>query len=495
MHSIFSYIKRIINIMIIIESISLTESSQYFKSYQLISGDLLIINSSEILLQNEITKELSIIKSFDNSLDIQWYSGLLQIEISQFSSNKDGHILCYVNSNLYIISNDYQKICTISLELSTIDITLIPYDIKIEEGNKNYYYIICFLSSNNNINIHEYYYNIDNCNNTLKNSNSVKALNSLKEESLIDTIGGRFHCELMYNEIVTCFAKNNYPIEISNTSFDLKKNLSKISEYCGTINLNSHIISIRSVLSEDKKKALMCFINGDGYVYCNIYDIINNKWGENVKMFNTDISKNNDALKVKYIKETKEFIILGAVEGANIELMKLDENYNVKCNNDKYDYCYSEQSIKENDCYYFYSYDIYYSNIFNNYYATVGCKEDSFVNRTISEEYNIKLDGNTVFYNESISSENNIKEEEIEENEEIQEINKEINEEEKINKELIKEEIVNKEEETEEEKINEKEINGEGINNEEINEKEINEKKYCEDGYFPFYYKNKYNYY
>ena len=157
-------------IFILLEIIYIIKSSAIFKSYQLITGDILIINSAGILLQNQLTKNLSTIKSFNNSISIGTVKELQYVTISQFSSEKDGLILCYIKQNLFVISNDYKTICTNKLEISADHVIIIPYDIKLENNNKNYYYIICFLSSDNKnpINIHEYYYNINTCNYTLK---------------------------------------------------------------------------------------------------------------------------------------------------------------------------------------------------------------------------------------------------------------------------------------------------------------------------------------
>ena len=57
-------------IFILLEIIYIIKSSAIFKSYQLITGDILIINSAGILLQNQLTKNLSTIKSFNNSISI-----------------------------------------------------------------------------------------------------------------------------------------------------------------------------------------------------------------------------------------------------------------------------------------------------------------------------------------------------------------------------------------------------------------------------------------
>ena len=398
----FSYIKQIINIFILFETINLINSSKYFKSYKLISGDLLIINSSGFLLQNKITKEISKIGSFNESITFGSVKSLQDIAISQFSLEKNGVIICYIKNYLYVISNDYKKICTNSFKLSSDHPVIITYDIKNENNNINYYYIICFLS-NNLINIYEYYYNIDNCNNTLKNYNSVKPTNSKNVETDIEISGSKFDCELMYNDIITCFGRNNNPTEISSTSFDLKNNLTKIIEYCSTENANGASI-IRSTISENNKKALMCFYDNNVYSYCNGYDLISNKFTEKISIFNNSITQNTESLKVKYIKETKEYIIFNAMGDTSIDVLKLDENYNIKGNINEYNI---KESLKEDGCLILYSYDIYYSDINNSYYIITGCKDNKFINQEISNEYNN-------FYNESL--ENNTKEDDKKDN-------------------------------------------------------------------------------
>ena len=206
----------------------------------------------------------------------------------------------------------------------------------------------------------------------------------------------------MYNDIVTCFVNNNNPNEIVSTSFNLKNNLT--IEYSSTTEKINSANLIRSTLSEDKKKALVCFYDNDAYVYCSIYDITINKFTEIIKIFNLTIIENSETLKVKYIKEKKEYIIFANVENKYIEIIKLDENYNIKSDNDEYEYCYTEQSLT--NCNKFLSFDIYYSDIKNNYYTIAGCDDNTFINQSLPEKCNIELENNIGFYNKSEFSEN-----------------------------------------------------------------------------------------
>ena len=132
-----------------------------------------------------------------------------------------------------------------------------------------------------------------------------------------------------------------------------------------------------------------------------------NKWTEYIKIFD---SVNVSSIDVKFIKETKEYIIFSVVNTKAI-MVKLDENFNVKNSSNVFDNCYTEQSLQSDDCNYIKYYDFYYSDINNNYNVIGGCT-DSYTNNEMLKECNVKLENNVTFYNDSISSDDITKEEE-----------------------------------------------------------------------------------
>ena len=251
MLSNFSYIKQKISIFLLLYIILLKKSlSQFFKSYQLASGDILIIDSTGIQVQNKTTKKISSIKNISLDIGQNGYN----ISISQFPSEKNGVIFCYIKNSLYVISSDFEKICNSSLEIAAYREIIIPYDIISE----NYHYYICFLTTEKTINIQEYYYNINSCTNTLKNSNSVKPTNSLNGESELNWLGNVVDCELMYNDIITCFIQNTNPSEIATVSFNLSNNLTKEANYCSTTEKNN-VANVISFSIRRQKKSFNVF--------------------------------------------------------------------------------------------------------------------------------------------------------------------------------------------------------------------------------------------
>ena len=429
----------LINAFIIVIIMHLIDSSEYFKSYQLANEDILIIDKSGILVKELSAEGTKTIVSFDGAFDLSSSNNFYDVALSQFPSEKGGLIICYVKQNLYIISSDYQNKYTSSLQLNAAHVIIIPYD-SVQEGSvTNYYYFICFIlqdNNNNAISVLEYYYNIDTCQNNLKISNNITSINSLGEQCKTETLLDRIDCELMYNNIITCFTKNTYPTELAHNSFDINNNLQRISKFSGTTKTNSGANKIKSALSGDKKRALVCRIDDQNYICCQVFDITKNEWSDDVKIFST--INDQDALKLKYIEEKKEYVLFNRKSNTAVDMVIFDENFKVKTNNEEIECGYVEESLS--GCNYLPSYDIYYSNKNKNYFTLTGCDSNGFVNYTVSEKSTNSFENSIILYNGTITAENITNDEK---------------------KEIIKEEK-EKKEEMEEVEVEEKEERREG---------------------------------
>ena len=90
-------------------------------------------------------------------------------------------------------------------------------------------------------------------------------------------IADNFSCELMINSnndnLLTCFFENENPKEIIASSFNVDETTNIINIYNTNTYSNNGIKIIKSYISSDKKKSLICFIDNSNYGNCIIYNL------------------------------------------------------------------------------------------------------------------------------------------------------------------------------------------------------------------------------
>ena len=162
-------------------------------------------------------------------------------------------------------------------------------------------------------------------------------------------------CQLMdhmtYGYVITCFYHNyRNPQEVGSFSFKLENNhISKIPMANATY--IDQPFCMRSVVSQDKKKSLLCYIRNSGDYnertgYCSIYIIDENKFVIN-KYLSKICETTNNNINLDYFKETREYVFTcSSASDAKINIVRLDENFNkIEISQNKYD---SEIIVNDN---------------------------------------------------------------------------------------------------------------------------------------------------
>ena len=378
-------------------------SFSYFHAKTIYSEKILVINENGISTYNQDFKEETIIKNFSENPFTQNKENIetQYITISQFDNDENRYIICRVKNKLYFFSDKNSEDNILLYEYTNNNIT----DVKIEIINsvyenlnlkKIYYFFICYVK--------DYILYVEKYNFINENSNfSLIKTNQIAENSIKYGEGG-LNCQTMHSNInnydfITCFLPEISPgnnLVVYTFDFYLNKNISLSS--CTKENLN--INSLKGVTNKNKTKTLICYVYDN--TYCIIYDINTNSFSNDIKFF-TKCYINPDTLLLNYIEYKKEFVFSCKKLSENVEIMILDENFNIKSNNDNYTYCYNDHKIE--NCSYSYSYDLLYLSEKNDYYILSTCN-DNITYYQSTGKCNIETD-NIDFYNFTYNSSSN----------------------------------------------------------------------------------------
>ncbi len=347
---IFTMIKHYLNVELI-----------YPKSISLASGNIFVIHKDGIDIYDSSMKNLvSNILNFTNSEKLN-EDNLASVTISKFDEiNDNGIILCIIINKIYIFNYDGKLLYTesknnIKNKLSSRYFSLIP----IKRNDNIFTYMISFCNSDNKIAPLFFEYN-----------NSTKT-NTLEEEMtpFEPTISGVVHninecgvsCQLMNrlsSDVVVCFFSGQTDsIKISYMLIDPDSYELLPSNNSYFVLSSYNFKGMRSIVSTNKQKSLICMYYADTNGYCTTYSINDNSFTEN-KCYGAICSDNDYCINLNYIKETNKFVFSCIDYHNKLGVVMFDDNLN---NTNTYD-------ILIKDAYDLTSASIIYSNDKNDYF-------------------------------------------------------------------------------------------------------------------------------
>ena len=143
------------------------------------------------------------------------------------------------------------------------------------------------------------------------------------------------NCQLMKSssndEVLTCFYQSSN--EIIASSFNViieitKKKIELISSLTNS-KINGGAKIIKSILSKNGKKALVCYTNNDKECYCLTYDITKNEWSDYDTYLN-NCSLDISSLIIDYSDNKKEYVVYCFQSSTKFMIQKFDENFGKK---------------------------------------------------------------------------------------------------------------------------------------------------------------------
>ena len=352
--------KKIFFIFIFIINFIKIYVSSVFKTITLINGDYLIINKNGIYTYNK--ESLKLLKSYDfeNSLKLEdnEIENISYIMISEYNS-----IFILTKNYLYIFSiegiykNNYKF-----FEYKEINY----YSINLYEclDSSECYYFVEFINKSKNLVIELYKYNF------IINSND---LISSKDFSL--KIENYFNCHLMTksdnDNYLTCFFESENHNNVISSTFNVDNSYNV--ENLNSINykINGTKI-IKSIISYDKVKALICFIDNLGNLNFMIYNINTFQFNDFINIFNNCLYTSSNLFNIEQFPDFNNYFLYCFYSLTEFSLIQLDQNFQIYSNIT--DYKIDEHSL--NECTQFYLSKLFYSSNFFN--VLTNCNKGSF---------------------------------------------------------------------------------------------------------------------
>ena len=357
-------------------------SFKYFKAFNILSNDILLVTDIGIIKYNIETDSQYLIVSYNNIIS---YDGTLEfITVSQFSSDDGGYIICRINEYIYILSEDASlSFGNIILpELHEQHIELIPY---ITNDSKKSF-IICYINDKFKITLilHEININkIEDSKIIYQNWQVVKY-----DNENIGTISLRsLSCKIMNSDIMqnilTCFVTTSDNLCMNSISFEQENNFTLIEVNKKEINTYTALITID--YGPNKDISLICFFN-NGKFQCLKYYSTLKEWSDIITYLEgCDYYQFNRGLK--YINE--EHLIYCYSSNVKVNYKKLDNEYNIKDFNSK-----GNCSIDIINCYQIYTSTLLYNKNGNQYSLLTDCSYtngDTFRINNINDECEVTI--------------------------------------------------------------------------------------------------------
>lgn len=146
------------------------------------------------------------------------------------------------------------------------------------------------------------------------------------------------NCQIMQissdeEKLLTCFYESSNKIIASifktNIFVSYNEKILNFTLFLSQSKPNDGAKIIKSVLSQDKKKSFVCYTKDDNNCYCLTYDITTNKWSD-YDIYLNDCLLEITSLYIEYFNNTKEYILYCFQSTTKFNLLKIDENFEIK---------------------------------------------------------------------------------------------------------------------------------------------------------------------
>ena len=273
-------------IIIYFFSLSMINAKQPYNSFFVESFEsIIIVYQDEISLYS--TSTISLLRKYEIQNDEQKINSLSEAEMISFGyiySNTYQEIYIIIKNYLYNFKSNKAFNSLYKIEdINNIIPELIVYKCFTEDSNSYCMILIAFINSDNKLKILEYKHKLESEEYTSTKSNIFNLINSSggTSKSQSDNVSCKIMVNTLNEKVLTCFYENEYS-QIGAMIINIET-LNKYSSDIPCIKQNSGAINIKSVLFDSNKKAFVCYINNYKNIACIIYNIIENKWGEEYK--------------------------------------------------------------------------------------------------------------------------------------------------------------------------------------------------------------------
>ena len=299
------------------------------KSLTLITGDILIIHQNGIdVYDSSLTNLIQNVRTFSSSEKINDQSTLSKVSVSKFGQNEKNVIISIIINKIYIFNYKGEKLYE---EEDTTIINIFTFDyydltpLKII-GN-NYIFSIGFVNNEGKVCLYIFEYNKDTNLNSLKKTLDPFQPNISSTSYSIANKG--LACEAMSyaeEDILVCFFAFNHNSQHKITT----KFIDITNEYVFIDSENKYLEIydpkiIKSAVTSDGKKALICMSTPEGTSYCSYYTIEDNNFTEKTN-YGVICRDGHYSSNVEYMRETNQFIFSCSSNSGDLTAQIFDEN-------------------------------------------------------------------------------------------------------------------------------------------------------------------------
>ena len=364
---------RILNISLITIFIKINIVASSFKTIILNNGNYLIINNNGIYTYDK--NSLLILKSYNFENTVESQNQILIENIPFFELYSYNSIFILIMDNLFIFSleGDYKyKLYNFK-------------KININKYSLNFFkclnsieclYFVEYINTDNNLVIELYQYNFS------LNSNSLLSLTKSNIK-----IENKIYCHLMINSnnenYITCFSEGKNNNDILGTTFFVNNINNEINYFNSkTYSINS-VKLIKSVISDDKTKSLVCFSDIFNNTKCLLYDINTLEFSDNIIPLKNCLYNIFYSFNIIKSLDSNNYFLYCFYSSNELSLISLDRYFNII--SDFKDYFIKNNLINKCNEYY-YSYLLYSSYSMN---ILSSCEKESFslAKYPLEEEY------------------------------------------------------------------------------------------------------------
>ena len=348
--------------------ITYIRSFSNFKPFNLLSDYAVLITDEGIIKYDPSLNSQQIVVQ-SNAISSQ--NDQNYISFAQFSLDDGGYVICRLNQYIYILDKDLNSL--VNFEISEIKdsyCVINPY--KTIQGDITI--IISYINGDQKMRLLMYQLNINDPNNLYEmiNETTFQTINEYRMDQNI--LNKAISCELMINNntntILTCFVADQQSNTISGMVIN-PENLLRI--YFSENLIKTKVTSIiKSSVSHNKIYCLICLIDNDSYLNCLLYNSLTNNLSNMIKFFDKcQLYSYN--MGVLYTKEKQEYSAFCSTNDQKMNIVKFDENFNIKNTDNENDKCYLNFAIQDNVCQTIYSFYLLYVNVGKNYYIYRVC--------------------------------------------------------------------------------------------------------------------------
>ena len=318
--------------------------SKYPNSITLNNGNILIVAEDGLFLYDIILTKISIVLNFTSGASV--HTTFLQLP-----EDEGGNIFCLVNNLLYILSSNANNVIYFNLPEEMIDhfCSLNYY----KKDNNYIYYSLVFSDNSKKFNILYYKMNFETEINNLIVSKTYESINSEGNNQILFYIN--IACEFMKSDslgkVLVCFHENVDANEIGISFFSPENNLEPITSISNNIyiTLEDSLSMIKSVVSKNLKKSLICYLyNAGNGAFCFFFNINDYSYTEPIK-YEEYCIPNIMNFRTYFFKKTNNFLFVCGGLSMYFKFIFFNENNEVQI---------KAEDINMNNCYTYYSISI-----------------------------------------------------------------------------------------------------------------------------------------